>query len=64
MDANIAQINATRQANEYDETAESAFLEAITRMDVADPYDSKEYALVKESDGYEKPEAPGMPDFQ
>ena len=64
LDANIAQINATRQANEYDETAESAFLEAITRMDVADPYDSKEYALVKESDGYEKPEAPGMPDFQ
>lgn len=64
LDANIAQINATRQANEYDETAESAFLEAITRMDVADPYDSKEYALVKKSDGYEKPEAPGMPDFQ
>lgn len=64
LDANIAQINATRQANEYDETAESAFLGAITRMDVADPYDSKEYALVKESDGYEKPEAPGMPDFQ
>ena len=64
LDANIAQINATRQANEYDETAESAFLEAITRMDVVDPYDSKEYALVKESDGYEKPEAPGMPDFQ
>ena len=64
LDANIAQINATRQANEYDETAESAFLEVITRMDVADPYDGKEYALVKESDGYEKPEAPGMPDFQ
>ena len=64
LDANIAQLNAVRQANEYDETAESAFLDAITRMDVADPYDSKEYALVKESDGYEKPEAPGMPDFE
>ena len=64
LDANIAQLNAVCQANEYDETAESAFLDAITRMDVADPYDSKEYALVKESDGYEKPEAPGMPDFE
>ena len=64
LDANIAQLNAARQVSEYDETAESAFLEAITRMDVADPYDSKEYALVKESDGYEKPEAPGMPDFE
>ena len=64
LDANIAQLNAARQASEYDETAESAFLEAITRMDVADPYDSKEYALVKESDGYEKPEVPGMPDFE
>ena len=64
LEANIAQLNAARQANEYDETAESAFLDALTRMDVADPYDSKSYALAKETDGYERPEAPGMPDFE
>ena len=64
LDANIAQLNAVRQANEYDETAESAFLDALTRMDVADPYDSKSYALAKETDGYERPEVPGMPDFE
>ena len=38
--------------------------DALTRMDVADPYDSKSYALAKETDGYERPEVPGMPDFE
>ena len=64
LDANIAQLNATRQANEYDEMVEVAFFDAMTHMDVADPYDSKSYAVLRETDGYEKPNAPGMPDFE
>ena len=64
LDANIAQLNAARQANEYDETMEAAFFDAMTHMDIADPYDIKSYAVLKETDGYEKPNAPGMPDFE
>lgn len=64
LEGNIAQLYAAYQANQYDEAAESAFIDAITQMDIADPYDRKDYALLKETMDYNKPQVPGMPDFE
>ena len=64
LDANLAQMQAVYQANEYDENVESAYIDSITKMDIADPYDEVNYKMLKEEYGYEKPKAVGMPDFK
>ena len=57
-------MQAVYQANEYDENVESAYIDSITKMDIADPYDEVNYKMLKEEYGYEKPKAVGMPDFK
>ena len=64
LDANLAQMQSVYQANEYDENVESAYIDSITKMDIADPYDEVNYKMLKEEYGYEKPKAVGMPDFK
>ena len=64
LDANLAQMQAIYQANEYDENVESAYIDSITKMDIVDPYDEVNYKMLKEEYGYEKPKAVGMPDFK
>ena len=64
LDSNFAQLQAVNQANEYDETVESAYIDSITKFDVIDPYDGVNFQLLKEDFDYEKPKALGMPDFR
>ena len=64
LDSNLAQLQAVNQANEYDETVESAYIDSITKFDVIDPYDGVNFQLLKEDFDYEKPKALGMPDFR
>lgn len=64
LDANLAQMQAVYQSNEYDENVESAYIDSITVMDVPDPYDEVNYKMLKEEYGYEKPKVVGMPDFK
>ena len=64
LDANLAQMQAVYQAAEYDENVESAYIDSITKMDVADPYDEVNYKMLEEEYSYEKPKAAGMPDFK
>ena len=64
LDANLAQLQAMNQANEYDEKVESAYIDSITKFDVIDPYDGVNFQLLNEEFGYEKPKAAGMPDFK
>ena len=64
LDANLAQMQAVYQSNEYDENVESAYIDSITKMDIADPYDEVNYKMLKEEYGYEKPKAVGIPDFK
>ena len=64
MDANLAQVQAVYQAGEYDETVESAYIDSITKFDVADPYDDVTYKMLKEEYDYEKPKVTGMLDFK
>ena len=64
LDANLAQVQAVYQAGEYDETVESAYIDSITKFDVADPYDDVTYKMLKEEYDYEKPKVTGMLDFK
>lgn len=64
IDSNLAQLQAVYQAAEYDKNVESAYIDSITKMDVADPYDEVNYKMLSEEYGYEKAKAMGMPDFK
>ncbi len=64
LDANFAQVQAVYQASAYDEIVESAYIDSITKFDVADPYDEVTYKMLKEEYDYEKPKVTGMPDFK
>jgi len=64
LDSNLAQLQAVTQANEYDETVESSYIDSITKFDVIDPYDAVNFQLLKEEFEYEKPKLSGMPDFR
>jgi len=64
LDSNFAQMQAVYQAAEYDENVESAYIDSITKFDVADPYDEVNYKILNEEYGYEKPKLPSMPDFK
>lgn len=64
LDSNFAQMQAVYQAAEYDENVESAYIDSITKFDVADPYDEVNFQMLKEEYGYEKPKLPGMPNFK
>lgn len=64
LDANLAQLQAVNQANEYDENVESAYIDSITKFDVIDPYDGVNFQLLKDEFGYDKPKVAGMPDFR
>ena len=64
LDSNLAQMQALYQAAEYDENVESAYIDSITKFDIADPYDEENYKMLGEEYGYEKPKAAGMPNFK
>lgn len=64
LDANFEQMQALYQVSEYDEKVESAYIDSITKFDVADPYDEVNYKMLNEEYGYEKPKSVGMPDFK
>ena len=64
LDSNFAQMQAVYQAAEYDENVESAYIDSITKFDVADPYDEVNFQMLKEEYGYEKAKLPGMPNFK
>ena len=64
LDSNFSQMQAVYQAAEYDENVESAYIDSITKFDVADPYDEVNFQMLKEEYGYEKPKLPGMPNFK
>lgn len=64
LDSNLAQIQAVYQAAEYDENVDSAYIDSITKFDIADPYDEINYKMLVEEYGYEKPKLAGMPDFK
>jgi len=64
MDANFEQMQALYQMSEYDKNVESAYIDSITKFNVADPYDAENYKLLREEYDYKKPEPIGMPDFK
>ena len=64
LDANFEQMQAIYQSAEYDEKVESAYIDSITKFDVADPYDEVNYKILNDEYGYEKPKSAGMPDFK
>lgn len=64
LDSNFAQMQAVYQAAEYDENVELAYIDSITKFDVADPYDEVNFQMLKEEYGYEKPKLPSMPNFK
>ena len=64
LDSNLAQLQAVNQANEYDETVESAYIDSITKFDVIDPYDAVNFQLLNEEFAYEKLKTSRMPDFR
>lgn len=64
LDSNFSQMQAVHQAVEYDENVESAYIDSITKFDIADPYDEVNFKMLEEEYGYEKPKLPGMPDFK
>ena len=64
LDANFEQMQALYQMSEYDKNVESAYIDSITKFDVADPYDAENYKLLREEYDYKKPEPVGMPDFK
>ena len=64
LDSNFAQMQAVYQAAEYDENVESAYIDSITKFDVADPYDEVNFQMLKEEYGYEKAKLRGMPNFK
>lgn len=64
LDSNLAQLQAVNQANEYDETVESAYIDSITKFDVIDPYYGVNFQLLNEEFAYEKPKTSRMPNFK
>ena len=64
LDANFEQMQALYQMTEYDKNVESAYIDSITKFNVADPYDAENYKLLGEEYDYKKPESVGMPDFK
>ena len=64
LDANFEQMQALYQMSEYDKNVESAYMDSITKFDVAEPYDAENYKLLREEYDYKKPEPVGMPDFK
>ena len=64
LDANLAQLQAVYQANEYDETVAAAYWDSVTKMDVVDPYDEVTYKMLEAEYGYGKAKPAGMPDFK
>ena len=64
LDSNMDQMQALYQAAEYDEFVRSAYLDSVTKFDVANPYDTENYQLLQEQHGYTKPALVGMPDFK
>ena len=64
LDANFEQMQSLYQMGEYDKNVESAYIDSITKFDVADPYDAENYKLLREEYDYKKPEPIGMPDFK
>ena len=64
LDANFEQMQALYQMSEYDKNVESAYIDSITKFNVADPYDAENYKLLREEYDYKKPEPIGMPDFK
>lgn len=64
LDANFEQMQALYQMSEYDKNVESAYIDSITKFNVADPYDAENYKLLREEYDYKKPESVGMPDFK
>ena len=64
LDSNFAQLQAVYQANEYDETVESAYIDSITKFDVIDPYDGVNFQLLKEEYDYDKPLPARMPNLR
>lgn len=64
LDANFEQMQALYQMSEYDKNVESAYIDSITKFNVADPYDAESYKLLREEYEYKKPEPVGMPDFK
>ena len=64
LDANFEQMQALYQMTEYDKNVESAYIDSITKFNVADPYDAENYKLLGEEYDYKKPEPVGMSDFK
>jgi len=64
LDANFEQMQSLYQMGEYDKNVESAYIDSITKFNVADPYDAGNYKLLREEYDYKKPEPIGMPDFK
>lgn len=64
LDANFAQLQAVYHANEYDENVAAAYVDSVTKMDVADPFDEVNYKMLAEEYDYEKPAPAGLPDFK
>ena len=64
LDANFEQMQALYQMTEYDKNVESAYIDSITKFNVADPYDAENYKLLGEEYDYKKLEPVGMPDFK
>ena len=64
LDANFEQMQALYQSAEYDENVESAYIDSITKFNVANPYDKENYKLLKEEYDYQKPTPVGMPNFK
>ena len=64
LDANFEQMQALYQSAEYDKNVESAYIDSITKFNVADPYDKKNYRLLQQECDYKKPAPVGMPDFK
>ena len=64
LEANFEQMQALYQMTEYDKNVESAYIDSITKFNVADPYDAENYKLLGEEYDYKKPEPVGMPDFK
>ncbi|MBR6013449.1 MAG: hypothetical protein IK062_06670 [Selenomonadaceae bacterium] len=64
LDSNFEQMQAVYQAAEYDENVESAYIDLITKFDVADPHDEVNYKILNEEYGYTKPKLPSMPNFK
>ena len=64
LDANFAQLQSVYQSSKYDEIVDAAYIDLITKFDVADPYDEVTYKMLKKEYDYDKPKSLSMPDFK